>query len=444
MKRIVVAVLVAAWPWTIWASAEAPAVEPRYAEPRATATLQTPAPVWVDQMAELEVVLFRDDAKPDKAPPDFGEVRVPNAIALRTDYAPPPEVLSVDGTAMLMQKRRYLVFPQAAGSVDVPPIEVSWAAADGSPTRVRTEPVSFEARLPSGAGAEPYVVASAVSVREAYDGDVDRLRVGDSFTRTVIVEATGTDAMMIPLVELGNPTHLAAYPSQPDLRTTVVRGRYDARRSDATTFVAESFGWTKLPEVNLRWLNPQTGEWRTETLPERSLRVRINPSLGFTALGGADSNARRLGVLAALVLVGWFFVVWWKRRGRAEPPSRAPSGPSERALFLRVLKAAYRDDPIHTLNATYAWMGSRDDAPATLHALCDPSPDAGQEADALQRSLFRKPRPTLSPWRGRAFASAMRRLRRTRTAKRPSDDLPPINPGRSSRCRAPGRSTARS
>ena len=409
-------------------SADAPESEPpRYAEPRATATLQTPQPLWVNQMAELEVTLSRDNAEPTKAPPDFGEVRVPNAIALRTDYAPPPEVVTRDGVSVLLQKRRYLIFPQGVGQIEVPPIEVSWVSPDGSRVRVETELLSFGAKFPTAAGSSPYVVASALSLREELDGDLDRLRVGDSFTRTVVIEATGTDAMMIPAIDVGAPSHLAAYPSQADVETTVFRGRYDARRADATTFVAESFGWTSLPEASVRWLNPQTGKWHTETLPGRSLRVRINPSLGWTAFGSTESNTRRIGALVVVVLAAWLLYLWWRRRRRVGKPSRTPTGPSERTLFLRLLKQARRNDPLGTLNAAYKWMGARDDPPPTLNALCERTPEAHTEADALQRALFDGQAET-RPWTGRAFASAMRDLRRTHADEGSGQALPPLNP----------------
>ncbi|MEM7135994.1 MAG: hypothetical protein AAF500_05405 [Myxococcota bacterium] len=399
----------------------------QYADPRATATLQTPQPVWVNQLTELEVVLYRDDAEPNKAPPDFGEVRVQGAIAIRTDYAPPPEVRILDGVAFLMQKRRYLLFPQRVGSIEVPPIEVSWVSREGPRARVRAEPVSFEAKLPNGAGSAPYVVATALSLGETIDGDPDHLRVGDSLTRTVRVEAAGTDGMMLPALDLGVPSHLAGYPSQADVGTTVVRGRYDAHRTDATTFVAESFGWTRLPDVRVRWLNPETGHWHTETIPGRSLRVRVNPSLGWTAFGGTDSNARRLGTFVLLFLVGWLLYVGW-RRLRLRRPTRALAGPSERSLFLRVLRQSYRGDALGTLNAAYRWMGARDRAPAaTLEALCEQAPEAQQESAALQRFLFARPAATRS-WSGRAFASAMRKLRRSRVATHEHPDLPVLNP----------------
>lgn len=403
-----------------------------YAEPRATATLRTPEPVWVNQMAELEVVLYRDDAEPDKSPPDFAEMRVPNAIALRTDYAPPPEVRTIEGATYLLQKRRYLVFPQGAGTINVPSIEVSWIERDGSRARVRTESVSFVAKLPAGAGSSPYVVATSLALHQTFDGDLDGLRVGDSFTRTVVIEATGTDAMMIPAMDVGTPDQLAAYPSQADIGTTVYRGRYDASRTDATTFVAESFGWTSLPEVSVRWLNPNTGDWRIETLPGRSLRVRVNPSLGWTALGGADSNALRLGGLAFLVLAGWIAWTFWRRRGMPRESKRESTRSSERTLFLRLLNEAYRDDALGALNATYRWMGALRDVPPTLSDLCQSADQTDAEAVTLQRALFGAG-DVAHAWSGRRFASLLRRVRRVRGRPESESKLPSLNPGQPGR-----------
>ena len=401
-----------------------------YAPPRATATLLTPATIWVNQKAEIEVTLWRDEAKPDKAPPAFGEIRVANAIALPTDYGPPPDIRTEEGLSYLLQKRRYLVFPQAVGVIEVPPIPVSWTADDGSRARVETEPVQFEARFPPAAENE-YVVANALTLTESIDGDLDRIRVGDSFTRTLTIEAADTDAMMIPVVTARAPAGLRAYPSTPEVSTTVYRGTYRAKRTEATTYVAEDWGRTELPAVAVQWLNPTTGQWQTETLEARRFRVRANPELGLTALGTLEGSGRRVGGLIVVLLLVWGSYLLWRGRPRLGR-FRLPQASVERRLFGRLLRAAKRDDAMRTLNATYAWLSApsvTDDEPPTLEMLGEHIPAAKEHLVDLQRTLFSKDSQT-EPWKGRAFAASMRKARSARSSPgaKQRDKLPPLNP----------------
>lgn len=407
------------------------------APPRATASLLTRQPVWIGQKAEVEVALWRDAAlfERGEAPPAFGEVRVRNAIALRTEYAPPPELRTDDGYRYLVQKRRYLIFPQAIGVIEVPPIEVSWSSAEDEWVRVYSEPLEMEASLPAGADAGEYLVADSVTVDESIDGDLEHLRVGDSFTRTITIVAIGTDAMLIPESRLGAPDGLAVYPEQPLRRTSIDRGRYEATRVESATYVAEQWGRYTLPEAQVRWVSPSTGTWRTESVDARSFRTRINPSLGFSAFGTLGGTTTRLGVLLALVLLVW--AAYWSgrrlfRRKRERAPRSAPLGPSEATLFRRLRRAASSGDAMATLNAAYAWLAARGRPPGeapTLDALGDAHPEVTPPAEELEAHLFAPGAPKAT-WNGRTFASAVANARRSEadSADGPADALPALNP----------------
>ena len=414
---------------------ESPSIE--YAPPRATATLLTPSPIYLNQKAEVEVTLWRDDAEPDKPAPDFAEVRVRDAIAVRTDYAPPPELRNEDGVRYLLQKRRYLVFPQGIGVIEVPAIEVSWADAEGR-ARVRTEPLQLEARPPPDAGTRDYVVADSVTLSESIDGNLEGLRVGDSVVRTITIDAAGTDAMMLPATSSPVSKGLAAYPDSPAMTTRIDRGRYKATRADTVTYVAEEWGFYELPPVEVRWFQPATGRWGTERIEARSFRARVNPELGASAFGTLSSNARRALIAMLLLLFGGSaFRLWRGRAGKRGRRLRAwirearSEGPSERRLFWRVLRAAGRNRPTDTLNATYAWIAKRstESSAQTLDAVAQRSPDFAAPAVDLQSSLFSED-ARAGGWSGRAYASAIRQARResVRVQSRRRKGLTPLNP----------------
>ncbi len=422
------------------AAQPAPTEDPRtYAPPKAQAALLTPEPIWINQKAEIEVALRRDAADPNKPPGAFGEVRVRNAIALRTDYAPPPSVVTEAGVRYLVQLRRYLVFPQVPGVIEVPGIEVSWDGAEGSRIRTESEPLRFEAALPSGAEGSDFLVAQSVRITDSIDGDLKRLKVGDSFTRTLTITARDTDAMMMPIVPAYAPSGLAAYPSAPEVRTKIDRGRYVAKRVESVTYVAERWGEYTLPAIEVRWFEPSTGTWHVEASKKRSFRAHINPRLGLSAFGPIEDATKRLAGFVLLCLLVWAVSRLWRRRrglnAAAAPEDSKPPGPGEERLFWRVQRFANQGDALGALNATYAWIDARnhDDEgptldPPTLDALAERSPSLHEPAVELQRRLFATPNDAKS-WDGRAFATAIRKARKDHAEDQREYPLPQLNPG---------------
>ncbi|HEY6725730.1 MAG TPA: hypothetical protein VI197_16965, partial [Polyangiaceae bacterium] len=326
-------------------------------EPRAEAALVGPNPAYVGQMSQVEVSILRDDRATNKPAPFFPEVRVRGAVCVLSKSAPPPEVREIAGVPFLVQKRRYLVFPEQAGQLTIPGVGITVADGNGAMQVVSTKPVELKADIPSGTAGRVPVVAKDVQVERSIDADLGALRVGDSFTVRVKVTAVETDAIMLPPIEAPDVAGLARYPGEATSTTNAERGRYRAERVDSVTYVANEWGFFTLPRISVFWLDPSTGRYDEAVADAVSFRARVNPHLGAGCVGGPQAAAKLSGSL--LLLVAAVFVTLRLRRHlRAVRARRArvQQTAGEKVAFAILIGAAKSGNDGATLSALYAWL----------------------------------------------------------------------------------------
>lgn len=395
--------------------------------PRVVATVRGPDPAYVGEKVEIEVALMRDDRNEDNPPAFFPEIRVRGAIAVRTDYAPPPEIRREDGVPFLTQLRRYLVFPQHAGTFEVPPIEASFPGPDGEPLRVASAAVSFEAKTPAGSGDSPPLVSRDVRIVRRVEGALEGIRVGDAFTVTTELTAADLDAVMLPALPGGELEGLTRYEGEARSETRVERGRFTARREESTTYVARDLGRYVLPPLSVRWLDPEAGAYHEATAPALRFFVRPNPSLGRGCLGGSRAVGRVVAGLALLVALalGLVRARRWYRRRRAAGLRVAPSA-AETAAFRAVEAAAASNDDGRTLGALYSWLrfAVPGDAPTLDAMLSD-----GQDLELVRAARALEARISGTGGDGRAedLIGPLRRYRRGRRRHGTASRLPALN-----------------
>lgn len=385
------------------------------------------APVpWVGQMVRIDVALWRPHAAAGALPPfSFDELDVPGAIALFRAEAPPPSELEADGVQYLVQHRTLLVFPQEDGAIAVPPITVRFDDAEsGAPTRVRSEPLRFEAALPHGLSDQGVLlVARGVELRSQTDHPLAGLAVGDGFTHTVTLRAQDTDPVMFPELGFAPVPGLRVYPLEARASASAERGAIRASRTFSATYVIERVGHFELPALSLRWLDPSTGHYATAQTEPLVFWARPNPKLGLSAFGSLPGL--ELGLLLLLAALGYCAL----RRVRAGPfawERRLAARWREQRAFLAFERALARDTPLAVLRSAYAWLALR--LPGEARTLARLRASSPQSADALrtwEEQAFGG-RAAGAPARGlrMLFARARRALGK-RAAERPPSDINP-------------------
>ena len=194
-------------------------------------------------------------------------------------------------------------------------------------------PAVFSALLPPGAAdLRDFLVAEAVEVIQKLSRPVDELKVGDAFSRTVVLMAEGVPGMLLQPTTFAAPDGLSVYVDEPIVEDIAgSRGKpLIGRRVDRATYVLERPGTYLLPELKFQWWNLTLGALEQTALAPVSFTV--SPSIALAP--GSENAANQKYIfgsspitwwgLAALVLVTVSLGIGWRRYNgdRRKTPGR--------------------------------------------------------------------------------------------------------------------------
>jgi hypothetical protein len=294
-----------------------------------------------------------------------------------------------NGTRYRVLQRRYAIFPERSGILEIPPMRLTgrlierpndrlWQpSVRGRRVTEESESLSIEVLpRPETFSGEHWLPAREMTIAQQLS-DVSNLRVGEPVTRTVIVDAVGLEENMLEEPSWPKMDNARIYPDQPqgisrdDGRW--VRGHKEFRYA----IVPESAGELVLPEIRLDWWDTKANEARTAIVPE--YRVEVAPldlapaataqspgvssagqALDYSSTSGVPGGAplwRNLALLFALLWLTTLVILI--RRPRSAGPGERSRGdiPEDEAALLGQLKhACSRNDAAQTRVLLRRWL----------------------------------------------------------------------------------------
>ncbi|MDC1511943.1 BatD family protein [Gammaproteobacteria bacterium] len=192
----------------------------------------------------------------------------------------------IDGERFGVYEKRYVIFPQRSGPLQIPDILFRGEVTDGSSnfvfrnmnTRRVTafiEGITIEvkerpASLPRGEGWLP---VTGLALEETWSGDLGELKVGDSVIRTIVLRAEGLDGAVLPPFSPENIQGLNLYPDPADISRTFVDGSIVGTRIETSTYVALEAGVIEVPSLDIAWWDVNSDSARTTSLPATRFEV---------------------------------------------------------------------------------------------------------------------------------------------------------------------------
>jgi hypothetical protein len=312
------------------------------AEPdlRVQTSLQPSGTAMVGSLVELQLDILTDTWFTDA--PTLPDLKLPGALVMPPDGHAEHLNQTLDGKSFNGMRYRYLITPNVAQGFDIPALTVNATPGQASAAlSAQSQPLHFVAAQPPGfAPGEPVLVAQGLRFTQQIINSSTPLKVGDSLTRQLTLQADGALAMSLPTPVLGDVSGLSRYPKNPQVSTLDDgRGNFiGGQRIDSVTYRIDSAGQHSLPAVELKWWDASRQQTRTAQVPAVTFEAAANnaykPVFSISEDLKKLSQTNRLhfsglvfGLLALLLgvaLLAWFArpylhraVLDWKARRQA-------------------------------------------------------------------------------------------------------------------------------
>jgi hypothetical protein len=215
-----------------------------------------------------------------------------------------------DGQQYRVMERRYAVFPQRSGSlqIDGPVLNAqlpeqnqrgggqrypgrdlfgdfdrlfgpggfpnsSSLFGQTRPIRLRAATQTLDVQPQPAGSPSPWLPAESLTLNDAWSKDPPQLRVGEPITRSVVITAQGLSAAQLPDLELEAPAGIKVYPDKAESQARVDGDTLVARKVLQFALVPERSGSLRLPEIRVAWWDVEKQQPSEARLPAREVTV---------------------------------------------------------------------------------------------------------------------------------------------------------------------------
>lgn len=383
--------------------------------------------------------------------PQPAELQLPGALITPPTGQADKLTVIRDGETYFGLRLTYLISPIQAQNFSIPALNFRLQLGQASsPVQVSSQALSFNAMAPAGAGTEApagnLLVAQQVRFSQQIERSASPLKVGDSLTRRLLVEADGAQAMLIAPAEFAAVSGLKAYPLPAEVKPlSDGRGSVSGgQRRDSLSYVIEHAGSYRLPAMQVHWWDAAAGQRRSAEVPAVEFEAQANNA--YQLPFGLQADLHRLGRgqhiqlswfslllaggLLLLGLAGYLSRPWLsqqRRRLHGWRAHRQAAWLASEVYAWRQLQRAWRHTPL-PLAPLYSWL-QRSSGNANLRALSQQLPAAASLAlqQALAARYGAQPAHATATNELRKSLPALRRaLRKHTRSKTPA--LRPLNP----------------
>ena len=296
------------------------------AEPelRVQANLQPAGPVMVGSLVELQLDVLTDTWF--TRAPTLPDLKLPGALVMPSDGHAEHLNQTLDGKSYSGMRYSYLITPNAAQSFDIPPLTVRATPGQASTElSAQSLPLHFVTTQPPGfQPGEPVLVAQGLRFTQNIVKPATPLKVGDSLTRQLTLQADDALAMSLPTPALDEVSGLSRYLKNPQVSTLDDgRGHFiGGQRIDTVTYRIDAQGHHTLPAIELKWWDAGSQQARTAQVPTVDFDAAANSA--YHPVFSISEDLKKLGQQNRLhlsryaiglvaLLLGAALLVWFAR-----------------------------------------------------------------------------------------------------------------------------------
>lgn len=321
----------------------------------------------------------------------------------------------------LVNGRRYGVFevqyainPQESGTLTIPALNFTSSIATGGdpynnffsmhsmqwarPVHAQSAEITLDVKpVPDDYPANtPWLPAQNLHLTQRWSSNPDNLKVGDSITRTLTIEAEGLAAAQLPPVTLPAVSGLKTYSDQAQNEDLSGPTGIIGKRTEAIALVPTHAGTITLPAVQYTWFNTTTNKIEQAIVPATTITVAPGnalatltrssvstaatapdevPTPAHTTLDSGTAVIEQESpwhwiIATAVFALLWLVTLGWhiaNRKNRQilkneapdnRPSSRISENPEEKVAFQQLQQACQSNDLLQIKRQFIVWAGS--------------------------------------------------------------------------------------
>ncbi len=376
----------------------------------------------------------------------------------------------IDGQSYKVFERKYAIFPQKSGLLEIPQIIVQATVptrqrqrniydlfgARGQQVKLRSESEAITVKeKPSTypAGAE-WLPTAKLSVAEEWSREQGELQVGESATITIAMAGQGLLGAQLPPIELPDTEGVKLYQGKAEVQNLTSPDGITGIRKESIALIPIRAGKVELPEIRIPWWNKIQQKVEYAVIPARQLQINaiaaetseapaVIASLsnsGEVAIPPAPLGSfqpvskfnRPLLALCVLLTFAWLLTTIMLLRSRQHVRTLLGEGggelgniddTNETEAFRKLVRACRSSDPVRARKCVLDWVRAfRPEAGVrTATDLATVFPDAKLTAllDEIDNILYRQD-GQLSGWSGKSLLETVEKIRKTDKKKKSS------------------------
>jgi len=217
--------------------------------------------------------------------PQFTELEMEDTV-IQLIGSPNQYEQIIEGVRYGVYEKRYVIFPQRSGPLEIPDILFRGEVTDGSSnfvfrnlnTRRVTAfiegiTINVNERPVAAQEFDNWLPVTNLSISEEWSTDLENLSVGDSITRTITLTADGLDGAVLPPFSPETLDGINVYQDPASIERTYVDGSIVGTRVESSTLVPVIAGTIEIPEIVIPWWDVSSDELKEAVITAKSIQV---------------------------------------------------------------------------------------------------------------------------------------------------------------------------
>ena len=223
--------------------------------------------------------------------PVFTEIDIPDTVT-QLIGSPNQYEKIIDGQRYGVYEKRYVIFPQKSGSIEIPDILFRGEVTDGSSSFVfrnlntrritafiEGRTINVIERPPTAGELSTWLPLTGLIMEESFSRPLSDLKVGDSLVRTIKMTAAGVDGAVLPPFSPTDIEGFNVYPDPAKIERRFVDGSIVGERIESSTLVVLRDGALSIPSITIDWWNVESD--RLDSTQIQETRLNIFPLQGM-------------------------------------------------------------------------------------------------------------------------------------------------------------------